>query len=448
MRLPDPARSRALLIGTGGYSDKRLPDIPVVNRTVTDLAALLTDSTYGVMPSANCVTLVDEGDMRQVGRQLQAAVAGAEDFLLVYFTGHGLVAGKRHDLYLGLQDSDWESPQFNSLDYDKVRAAVLDSRAKTKVIILDCCFSGRAVTDTMADPVAQVTNQLEVAGTYVLTSAQRDQVALVVAGEQHTAFTGRLMRILREGVPDGPELLTIEELYRQLASVMRSEGLSTPQKRGTVNAELVALGPNRALVAKALPILRRRQAQAIQCAENGDWPTATKLLEDLVEEQTRLLGAKHEDTLRSRQYLAHAQGWAGSLDEAAGDLRHLTYVQATVLGADHPDTLRSRQFYAVNLGESGDRSMAIRELRPLLSDRRRILGASDPDTLRTAHMLARNLARTGETREASALLREVIAQRERGLGTEHPHTVRAREDLAALSGGREPVPAAAPDSNA
>ena len=109
----------------------------------------------------------------------------------------------------------------------------------------------------MADPVSEVLGQVEVDGTYVLTSAHRDQVALVVPGEDHTAFTGRLLRLLRDGVPGGSELLTIDDLYRQLLAKMQADGLPHPQKRGTDSAELLALARNRAYVAPVQPALKQ-----------------------------------------------------------------------------------------------------------------------------------------------------------------------------------------------
>ncbi len=249
MRLPDRQRSRAVMIGTGRYEDDRLPDLPVVGRTIGDLAAALTDPVYGVVAESHCTVLEDQADIRLIGRKLRSAASQAEDLLLVYFVGHGLVAGRRHELYLGLPDSEWAQPAFNSLEYDKLRSAVLDSAAATKIIILDCCFSGRVVSEAMADPVTEMVGQIEVDGTYVLASAGRDQVALILPGEDHTAFTGRFLRLLRDGVPDGPALLTIDYLYRQLLIRMKAEGLSQPQKRGTATADLLALARNRAFAA-------------------------------------------------------------------------------------------------------------------------------------------------------------------------------------------------------
>jgi caspase domain-containing protein len=257
VRLPDPQRSRALLIGTSRYASAALPDLSVVSDTIHDLAATLTDPTYGVIPAEHCAVVSDEGDVRRLGRALHSTVDTAEDLLLVYYTGHGLVAGRRHDLYMALPESDEAAPAFNSLAYDDLRDAVLDSPASIKFIILDCCFSGRAVAASLGNGPASLLGQIEVEGSYVLTSAPRDKTALIVEGEKHTAFTGRLIRLLNEGIEDGNELLTIGDLYRHLRSSMRADSLPVPQSLGTGTAELLALGRNRALSAPA-PAPERR----------------------------------------------------------------------------------------------------------------------------------------------------------------------------------------------
>jgi hypothetical protein len=432
MRFPDPENSRVVLIGTSKYEDKEnLPDLVEVERGVTDLAATLTDPADGLVPESSCVVLSDEGDLRLIGRKLRAAAAQAEDLLLVYYAGHGLVGGRRHDLYLALPDSEWADPTFNSLKYDDLRSAVLDSPAKTKLIILDCCFSGRAVTETQAGE-SEILGQIEIDGSYVLTAAHRDQMALIVPGEEHTAFTGRLLRLLRQGVIGGPELLTIDDLYQQLLILMKAEGLSQPQKRGTGTSGLLALARNRAFAATMVPILRERAATASATGESGDWERAVGQLRDVLTQLDRIVGAEHEDTLRVRQLLAHALGGAGDPLEAAAMLETLLPEQTRLLGPDHEGTLTSRQYLAVNLGEAGYRNRAVAILRALLPDRRRVLGNDNPHTLRTAHILARNLVPMGETNEAIALLRELVAARERVLGADHPHTARARRDLAAL----------------
>lgn len=432
MRLPDPQRSRLVLIGTSKYEDDNLPDLPAVDRGIRDLKTMFTDPVYGLVPEEHCDVLADEGDLRLIGRRLRAAASHAEDLLLVYFAGHGLVAGRRHELYLALRDTEWEEPEFSALEYDKLRNAVLNSPAATKVIVLDCCFSGRVLTGSMADPATELISQAEVDGSYVLASAHGNDVAIILPDEDHTAFTGRLLGLLRDGVPGGPELLTVDALYRQLRAKMKAAGLPLPHRRGSDSADLLALARNRAFAATAGPLLLRRRAEAVELGERGNWAAAVAALRDILEEQTRILGADHRDTMATRQILAHATGGAGDPLGAVAMLRKLLAEQTRILGPDDEDTLRTRQFLAVNLGEAGYRGEAIAILRVLLPDRRRVLGNDDPQTLRTGHILARNLAATGETAEAIALLREVAAARERVLGPDHPHTLRVRSDLAAL----------------
>ena len=71
MRLPDPERSRVVLIGTSIYEDEKLPDLPAVARGIEDLKAALTDPVDGLVPENHCDVLEDEGDMRLIGRRLQ-----------------------------------------------------------------------------------------------------------------------------------------------------------------------------------------------------------------------------------------------------------------------------------------------------------------------------------------------------------------------------------------
>jgi hypothetical protein len=332
MRFPDPERSRVVLIGTSKYEDREnLPDLLEVERSVTDMATTLTDPADGVVPESNCVVLSDQGDLRLIGRKLRAAASQAEDLLLVYYAGHGLVSGRRHDLYLALPDSEWADPTFNSLKYDDLRSAILNSQATTKVIILDCCFSGRAVTEAQAGS-SEISGQIEIDGSYVLTAAHRDQVALIVPGEEHTAFTGRLLRLLREGVIGGPEFLTVDDLYKQLLIIMKADGLSQPQKRDTGTSGLLALACNRAFAATMLPKLRERAAAALETGESGDWERAAVQLRNVLAELDRIVGPEHEDTLRVCQQLAHAFGGGGHPLEAAAMLEKLLPEQTRILG--------------------------------------------------------------------------------------------------------------------
>lgn len=241
MRLPDPSNSYATLVGTSTYRSAGLPALPAVRHNLDDLHAILTDPGLGGLPAEHCVVVPDPADVRTVYRELQRQAARATDTLIVYFAGHGLT-GIRNELFLGLTDTDTAELPVSALAYDLVRGIIADSPARNRVVILDCCFSGRAAGDMAGE--AAILGQVGIEGTYVLTSTQANAVALAPPGARHTAFTGELLRLLRAGVPEGPELLTFGTIYRHLLHTMTSRGLPRPQQRGTGTADLLALTRN------------------------------------------------------------------------------------------------------------------------------------------------------------------------------------------------------------
>ena len=85
VRLPDPALSRAVLVGASRYADAGLTDLPAAARNVEALGRLLA--------AAGPVVVVDPPDVAAVLDSVRTAALQAEDVLLVYFAGHGLLFG-------------------------------------------------------------------------------------------------------------------------------------------------------------------------------------------------------------------------------------------------------------------------------------------------------------------------------------------------------------------
>lgn len=424
--------SRVVLIGTSQYTDERLPPIPVVEQCLHDMRDVFTDPGHGLVPAEHCTVLLDESDIAPLGRRIREAMADATGLLVVYFVGHGII-GRRHELYLGLPDSDLEDPDFGSLPYAWLRDRVLDSPARTKVVILDSCYSGRAMGETLADPVGAVVGQLDIDGTYLMTSAQRDQVALVLDGEPHTAFTGRLLRVLQTGIPEAGEYLTVDDVYQRLSAIMVAAGLPRPQKRGSQNSGLFRIARNHAISAESEEDLDARIAGIVRRGRAESWAAQLSDLQKILARQQALLGDRNVKVWRTEQLAAHAIGEGGDPAEAADRLRNLLARQSAELGDEHTDTLRTRHLLAVNLGESGLREEAISLLRALLPDMRRVLGHLDPACWRAQHVLAVNLALTGWVEEGAALLRELLTMQKIHLGEGAPQTAWVRRDLSLLS---------------
>jgi Trypsin-like peptidase domain/Caspase domain len=236
MRVPNPDSSNAVLIGTAVYQSAQLADIPAVYNNLVQLAATMTDPEIGGFVAARCTTILNPVDGRAVYEALREPVAAATDTFLVYFTGHGLL-GTRGELYLAVANTDPDILSVSALAFDVVKEVFRKSRAVHRILILDCCYSGRAtdafmgtVTDTA---LAQVELPVEVGSTITLASAPANVPALAPPGAPYTAFTGEMIQLLRASWREEDPPLTLEALYRQLIRTAAIRHLPEPQMRGT-----------------------------------------------------------------------------------------------------------------------------------------------------------------------------------------------------------------------
>jgi hypothetical protein len=248
MRMFAPSRSWAVLIGASRYTaDPELSPLPAVRNNLDALQTVLTDHRYCGFPRDRCTVITDPDDSQAIGRALAEAGEAAEDLLLVYYAGHGLI-DRRGDLYLGLTGTSSHTSllPYSGVPYDLVRRSVRGSRAASRVVILDCCFSGRAI-DAATGPEAVVAGQVEIQGAYTLASSSRTSTSIAAEGRQFTAFTGELLRILVDGVPGGPEFLTLDLIYEELHRGLVRAGLPEPHVGREQNIHRLGIARNTAV---------------------------------------------------------------------------------------------------------------------------------------------------------------------------------------------------------
>ena len=240
VRLPDPRRSYAVLIGSSRYGSAELSDLPAVAGNLAGLAEVLTDPALGGFPPDRCIVVTDPASAPAARRMLREYAALAEDTLLVYWAGHG-GPGPGGEFHLSMTGAPG-SPPASALAAGHIREAMLRSPAAHRILILDCCFSGRVV------PVTGVTGvllgQAASEGADVLVSAPPSPVYFSRPKETYTAFTGALITIMRNGIPGGPEFLTLGTIYGQLLYAMASRGLPRPEQSRTGTAGELALARN------------------------------------------------------------------------------------------------------------------------------------------------------------------------------------------------------------
>jgi hypothetical protein len=78
----------------------------------------------------------------------------------------------------------------------------------------------------------------------VLAATPPNAVALAPLGAPHTAFTGLLLALLRDGLPDATPLLSLAVIHRELLRTATERGLPRPQQRGTGTSQHLALARN------------------------------------------------------------------------------------------------------------------------------------------------------------------------------------------------------------
>ncbi|MFW6722520.1 caspase family protein [Streptomyces sp. MAR4 CNY-716] len=222
--------------------------------------------------------IAQPGSAAQVLDTVRERARRARDTLLVYYAGHGLTGPHTDELYLALPDSDRER-EYTSLRYEYLCRAVLDVRASAQrtVVILDCCYSGRALLGGMSASV-HIADQAIVEGTCLLTASAETRSALSPPGETYTAFTGELITTLTEGIPGKPDPLDMDTLYRHLHRRLASQSRPLPQQRSRNTGGLIGIARNRAAAARGV---RPGSPSARESDEAGaasrEWETARRL---------------------------------------------------------------------------------------------------------------------------------------------------------------------------
>ena len=185
----------------------------------------------------------------EVGAALDHAVNAASDTLIVYYAGHGLLT-PRGVLHLAVAETHPDQVGYTAVPMEWLRSALAESPARNRILILDCCYSGRAA-DAMTSITSAITASIDISGTYTVTSAPANSPSIAPPGLRFTAFTGELLKVLHEGIPGAGDLLSLRDIYMALVRNLQARSMPRPQHRGTGLADLIALGPN---IADAGPV--------------------------------------------------------------------------------------------------------------------------------------------------------------------------------------------------
>ncbi|MGF1428934.1 caspase, EACC1-associated type [Kitasatospora sp. LaBMicrA B282] len=306
-QLPDPARSRVVLVSVGDFHAPGLDALPQAHPAVDELADALAGPN-GVLRWEQLVRIADPRTPGEVLGPLAAAAEAAEELLLFYYVGHGVLDETRR-LHFALPDTDEGRVPSTALP----AAAVLEllggpaSRARHRVAWLDCCFAGLALDLPGAGDVN------------LLTAADRTRKALAPPDGRTTAFAGALVELLREGVPDGPPHLELPLIHRRVEVTLGRVPDGMPKRtlppnpchRTTHTGADLALAVNPAhgtARTRAGLIARSRFAVRVALAARPGRPAqAVALFAEILRDAEAVLGPADPDTVRVREALDWAR---------------------------------------------------------------------------------------------------------------------------------------------
>ncbi|MET3423138.1 WD40 repeat protein [Actinoplanes tereljensis] len=234
---------RILVIGTASHQGPTLTSVPAAGRSAEAVGAALI-AVGGAAPE-NVRVVVDPPDVDAMSALVAEAEEAAESVLLIYYVGHGLI-GPRNQLYLAACATDVVTgprPHRQALPFREIADTLSGSQVKTRIVILDCCFSGRAELPDAALPTMPGFSPAAASGTYLLASAER--LAEAPPGEELTTFSGRFVRLLEKGDARAGSVLTLDAIYERLATAA-GEGQARPTSRSGDGSGTFPLAVNRA----------------------------------------------------------------------------------------------------------------------------------------------------------------------------------------------------------
>ncbi len=237
---------KVLLIGVSKYKeDAQINAIPNVKRNIALLKKVFTDNNVLNITEQNITVSLNETNtdiertLIQVSRE-----TNPNDTLIVYYAGHGIVSTQDFGLYLTAVNTTHDYLETDGISVKRFREIVENSRASRKIMILDACYSG-AIHGLASS--ASYNEEDENAGTYIMTAVSKHESAIYPVENPNlpTLFTGAFLDVLENGVSNNREFLTIRDIFDEIYTSFRNQGLPLPQQSVFQNADKMIFAQNR-----------------------------------------------------------------------------------------------------------------------------------------------------------------------------------------------------------
>jgi hypothetical protein len=158
---------------------------------------------------------------------------GENDIALLYFSGHGFK--DELDTFLVTPDAE---EYYLGLSVTNLIKMANESKAKNRVIILDCCYSGAAGTANVLGDSASLLRK----GVTILTASRHDETAKELVNN-HGIFTNLLLQALGGGAADISGNITSGSIYAYI-----DQALGAHDQRPVFKTNITEFVPLRKMV--------------------------------------------------------------------------------------------------------------------------------------------------------------------------------------------------------
>jgi caspase domain-containing protein len=221
----------AILIGSSQFqADGRLLPLRCPPKDVHGLGELIKTGYFcGKYDAVHDLVNMPQHEVMVVVNEV-LHTAGKDDFVLLYYSGHGKLDKHGH-LYLATSNTKLDALQATSIGIQLLKTCIDDSSCKRIALLLDCCFSGAVAQEFTKGGIDQQIQDLA-QGTYILTASTGLQVAKEHPSSEYSVFTKHMIEGIKDGTADVDKdgKITFQDLYKYVHSKTTEEGHQTPMK--------------------------------------------------------------------------------------------------------------------------------------------------------------------------------------------------------------------------
>lgn len=245
-RLPDRARSYAVIIGASEYQDEKYPQVDAITYTAERFASLISTKRMWHLPAENIRQLVGRVTVAEAAAAIEQAAARRDiDGLFIYLCTHGRRWTEEYvpdrELHFALSDSAWHR-SFTHLPFRWVRWQLArKATAANTVLVIDSCWSDDSFLRLGAEPPEPP----RVPGVCTMTATRERRLADANWRDtRFTAFSGALIEVVEQGVDKQGEYLTPKTVFEALRGKL-AESYPEPDMLVNANGDDVFLCRNR-----------------------------------------------------------------------------------------------------------------------------------------------------------------------------------------------------------